>query len=182
MGSKNKKQKTQEETETKNYKTGYIKLFLLFAITIFLVILFRNWYLNGVNYELSTPIIGETLFQEVSGSEVYNYIRENENAILYIGVTSDKDCRNFEMEFNKIIIDQQLENSITYLNLTKEKKVKTFIKEFNKFYDTNLLWYPSIVIFEDGKVKDLLTAKDGKAITPEQALEFLKNNKDSWEY
>jgi len=182
MGSKKEKQKKTNDKANKNYKMGYIKLFFLFASTIGLCILFRNWYLNGMNYELSTPIIGETLIQEVNGSEIYTYIRENENAVIYIGVPSDKDCRNFEMDFNKIIVDQQLENSITYLNLTKEKKVKTFIKEFNKFYDTNLLWYPSIVIFEDGKVKDLLTTKDDKVITKEQVLEFLKNNKEHLEY
>ena len=165
--AKNKKKKK------KNYVGGYIKVILIFVVTIFVILLLRNWYLSGVNYQLNTPIIGNVLVQEINTEEVYNYIRENENAILYVGVVNDQNCRKFEEEFQNVVTERQLENSITYLNLTKESNVTKFIKEFNKFYDTDLLGYPSLVIFQDGKVLDVLTVSTGGTLSKEKAIEFL---------
>ena len=72
-----------------------------------------------------------------------------------------------------MVKERQLENSITYLNLTKESNITQFIKEFNKFYDTDLLGYPSLVVFQDGKVLDVLTVSTGGTLSKEKAVEFL---------
>lgn len=170
---KNKKQKKEEQN--KKLISGYVKLVLLFVATIFLVLLLRNWYLTGVNYELSIPIIKETLTQEIHSEEIYNYIRENENSVIYVGVVTDSECREFEKLFNEVITEKHLENTITYLNLTEEDNIKGFLKDFNKFYDTDLTGYPSIIVFSDGEVKDLLVAGKDK-LTKEDAIDFLDNN------
>ncbi len=167
--------KTSKKTD-KNLVSGYFKIMLIFAVTIFSVLLFRNWYLNRVNYQLNISIIKETLIQEINSNEIYNFIRENENSVIYVGVVTDQKCRNFEEDFNSVIKDKHLENTITYLNLTNENKPKTFIKEFNKFYNTKLTGYPAIVIFENGEVKDILKADNGKTITKEDAAKFLENH------
>lgn len=168
-----KRKAKNKSNNKKNYVGGYIKVILIFVVTIFVILLLRNWYLSGVNYQLNTPIIGNVLVQEINTEEVYNYIRENENAILYVGVVNDQNCRKFEEEFQNVVTERQLENSITYLNLTKESNVTKFIKEFNKFYDTDLLGYPSLVIFQDGKVLDVLTVSTGGTLSKEKAIEFL---------
>lgn len=155
---------------------NYVKLAIVFLITIFVVFLMRNWYISGRNYELNIPIIRDTLISEINTDEVYNYIRENENAILYIGVVDDENCRSFEKEFNLIISDKKLEDTITYLNITKSNNKKKFIQEFNKFYDTNLLGYPSLVIFEEGEVKTVLTVKNGKSLDINNVIDFLDSN------
>lgn len=155
---------------------NYVKLTIVFLITIFVVFLMRNWYISGRNYELNIPIIRDTLISEINTDEVYNYIRENENAILYIGVVDDENCRSFEKEFNLIISDKKLEDTITYLNITKSNNKKKFIQEFNKFYDTNLLGYPSLVIFEEGEVKTVLTVKNGKSLDINNVIDFLDSN------
>ena len=170
---KNKTQKKEEQT--KKLVSGYIKLGLLFVATIFLVLLLRIWYLTGVNYELNIPIIKETLTQEIHSDEIYNYIRENENSVIYVGVVTDTECREFEKLFNEVIKEKHLENTITYLNLTEEDNIKGFLKEFNKFYDTDLKGYPSIIVFDEGEVKDLLVADKNK-LTKENTIEFLDNN------
>lgn len=180
---KSKKKKTQEAENSKNIITGYIKVILIFVVTIFIVLLLRNWYLNRVNYQLSIPIIKETLTQEINSNEIYNYIRENENSVIYVGVVTNQDCRDFEEIFNEVIKDKHLENTITYLNLTDENHIQTFLKEFNKFYDANLTGYPSIIVFEDGEVKDILISDNDKALTKEDATKFLeKNNVVSVDY
>lgn len=156
---------------------NYFKLAVVIIITVLLTFLLRNWYISGRNYELNIPIITETLINQINTDEVYNYVRENENAILYVGVVSDENCRNFEKEFNSVIQKRGLEDIITYLNITKANNKKKFISEFNKFYDTKLLGYPSIIIFEEGKVKAILTVKTGKSLSIDNVEKFLDSNK-----
>lgn len=156
--------------------SNYVKLILAVVVTIFIAFLLRNWYISGRDYELNIPIIKETLISEINTDEVYNYIRENENAVLYIGVVSDEACRNFEKDFNEVIRARGLEDTITYLNITKTSNKKKFINEFNKFYDTNLLGYPSIVIFREGEVEATLTVKTGKELDVNDAIKFLDDN------
>lgn len=155
---------------------NYIKLGIIVVVTIFAVVVLRNWYVGKTNYELNIPIIKDTLVNEINTDEVYNYIRENENAILYIGVVSNKNCRSFEKEFNRVIVDRNLQYEITYLNLSKAKNKSKFIKEFNKFYDTNILGYPSLVIFEEGSVKNIITVKTGKDLNVKDVIKFLDSN------
>ena len=156
--------------------SNYVKVILVIFGIVFVTFLFRNWYINSINYELNIPIITETLVSEINADEVYNYVRENENTILYIGVVSDTECRNFEKEFNEVIRKRYLEDTITYLNITKVKNKGKFIKEFNKFYNSNLKGYPSLVIFEEGEVKATLTVQNGKELKIENAVRFLDEN------
>ncbi len=167
--------KTKEKKE-KVPTINYVKLFFIIVITVLVVLLLRNWYVSSRNYELSIPIIKETLQNEIHEDEVYNYIRENENTILYIGVASDENCRSFEKEFNTVIEDRNLEDTIMYLNITKSKDKEEFIQDFNKFYNTNILGYPSIVVFEEGEVKATLTVKVGNKLEIKDAILFLDRN------
>ncbi len=155
---------------------NYIKVGLAVVVVVFGSLILRNWYIGSINYELNVPIITETLISEVNTDEVYNYVRENENTILYMGVVNDENCRNFEREFNVIITRRSLEDTITYLNISKVKSKSKFIKEFNKFYDAELKGYPSLIIFEEGEVKATLTVKTGKQLDIEDVIEFLDKN------
>lgn len=168
--------KKEESSKTQIPTSNYVKLAFIVVVTLFGVLLLRNWYVSSRNYELNIPVIKDTLKNEINEDEVYNYVRENENAILYIGVANDEGCRDFEKEFNTIIRDRKLENTIMYLNITQSKNKDKLIKEFNKFYDTKLLGYPSIVIFEEGKVKATLTVKVGQELKIEDTILFLDHN------
>lgn len=156
--------------------SNYVKLVLIVLATVFIVMLFRNWYVSGRDYELNIPIIKETLISEINTTEVYNYVRENENTILYIGVVNNEECRNFEKEFNEVIRRRTLEDTITYLNISKEKNKSKFIKELNKFYGTDLKGYPSIIIFEEGEVKATISVKTGKSLNINDVEKFLNDN------
>ena len=162
--------------------SNYIKLFLLVAVTCCLALICRNIYVSNINYNNSIPVISDVLKSEIRSSEVYNFIRENDNTIIYIGVSDDSNCRNLEEELKDVITDRGLEDEITYLNLSDNKKRETFIKEFNKFYDTKLLGYPSFIIFEDGKVKDILTVKTGNSLSISKVTDFFDKNNLLSEY
>ena len=62
------------------------------------------------------------------------------------------------------------------MGLDRLQKKNTFIKEFNKFYDTKVLGYPSFIIFEDGKVKDILTVKVDDKLRLTEVIKFLDSN------
>ena len=168
-----KKEKNREKIiPVKNY----IKLGLIIIAVVLLCFLFRSLYVGRINYELNIPVITETLIREINTDEVYNYIHENENAIIYMGVVSDKNCRNFEKEFNKVIKDRNLEDKITYLNITSVLSKESFINDFNKNYNTSLQGYPSLVIFNEGKVKSIITAKIGDKLDIVDVKKFLDEN------
>ena len=156
--------------------SNYVTLALIVVATIAGVLILRNIYINNINYEKKIPVIRDMVVSEINSNEVYNYIRENGNALIYIGVADDDNCRKLEEELEKVIKQNNLEDTITYLNLSSEKKRQTFIKDFNKFYSTKILGIPSFVVFKDGKVSDILTVKNSRELTIKEVTNFLEEN------
>lgn len=156
--------------------SNYIKLCLIIVVTLTLCFVFRNNYLSNQEYENGIPIIRDVLSSEINSSEVYHYVRENNDTLLYIGVANNKSCRKLEEELKSVIAERELENVITYLNLSETKNKSSFIKEFNKFYDIELLGYPSFVLIENGKVVDFITVKEEKNMSLKRVINFLERN------
>ena len=136
--------------------SNYVKLFLLIIGTMILSLILSKIYIDNINYESKIPIIRKSINSEIKPDEVYNYVRENQDTVIYMCTSNNKECRKLEEEFSKYIEKNKLKDKITYLNLTDYKKDK-FIKEFNKFYGTNLLGYPSLIVFKEGEVSDIIT-------------------------
>ena len=51
-----------------------------------------------------------------------------------------------------------------------------FIDEFNKTYDISLKGYPSIIVFNEGKVKDIITVQVGYDLNIDDVNKFLDKN------
>lgn len=166
----------KKNNEKKIPASNYIKLGLIILVTILVAIFLRNSYISNQEYENGIPVIRDVVASEINSNEVYHYVRENENVVLYIGVSDDSNCRNLEKDLKDVITSRGLENVITYLNLTNTKKKSSFIKEFNKFYDTKLLGYPSFVLLNDGKVTDIITVKTGSKFSVDRVINFLERN------
>ena len=154
---------------------NYIKLFLIILVFVLGVFLLRNFYLNKVDYDNSIPVIRDYINKEINSKEIYNYIREDNDAVIYVGVSSNKLCRSYEEELKRLIVKFNLSDEITYLNLSDLKQPKTFMKEFNKFYDSKLESYPSIIIFKGGKVVDILVIKENMKFY-DKTFEFFNDN------
>lgn len=168
--------KKKQKEEKMSLFSNYIKLFVLFAVTVFAILFIRNLYLGKQNYKLNIPVISETIQQEINRNEIYNYVREYPNALIYVGASKNSDCRTFETDFNQIIKKNRLEEEITYLNLEGETKIKNFYQEFNKFYDSSLRKYPSIIAFRDGKVAEILEVPVGDDYSSSVVQKFLDRN------
>lgn len=179
-----KKEESSAEKDSKKRKdhklvSGYIKVFCLFAVTVIVVLLLRNWYISSVDYKMSIPVIRDTLIHEVNENELKNYIYENPNTIVYMCTAANLNCRSFEKEFNKVIENQKLEARITYLNLSNLEDVKTFFDGFNdEFpYDRILNDFPALVLFEDGQITDMANGTEKDSLNVDQAKEFLSRNR-----
>ena len=162
--------------------SNYVKLVLIIIVTIVGAFILRDRYMAQEKYEKGIPVIRDYINSEINSSEVYHYIRENDDVLLYIGVSDNNNCRSLEEDLKNTITKNGLENRITYLNLTDEKKKDSFIKEFNKYFDTKLLGYPSFVLFEGEEVKEILTVKTGDSLSIDTVKEFFKRNNISSDY
>ena len=141
---------------------NYILLAVVLIITIILVIYFYMWYETYEETKLTTPIMDEYM-QVVNYNELNNYLVENKNSVIYSSVLSNKEIRNFEMKFKKLIIDNSLKGDILYLNLTSEIKDKKISKELGEKYkinDKNITNTPSLMIFREGKLVSIYNIKD----------------------
>ncbi len=169
-----------EKRKNKTKKVGvknYIILLLLFATGIGLTMYFCNCYHVYDEYQKQTPIIRGSL-SEITNEEIEHYILENPSTILYMCTSSDMPCRNFEKDFKKLIKKENLQESIIYLNLSDTNK-KEFVENFNSKYSYKVKLttnYPALIIFEEGRIKNILQSKKDKKLTISKAKQFIEIN------
>jgi len=101
----------------KKYK-NYLILALLFVASIISCIYALKWHSVYLEDKLNTTIITDYI-HELKKEEFINYISDNPYAIIYIGVTSDDNCRRFEKQFKNYIINNNLRESIVYMNVNE---------------------------------------------------------------
>lgn len=157
---------------------NYIILAVIFCISMGIVIYFCNWYKVYDQYQRQTPVIRETL-SEITVEELDHYIMENPTTIIYMCTASDLTCRNYEKDFKKIIEKNDLQEDIIYLNLSNTN-LDEFTDNFNNNYNYKVKltnYYPSLVVFEDGKVTNILQGTSDKKLTATKTQQFIDMNK-----
>ena len=145
---------------------SYIQVAFICAVTLVIVIYLSGWYRNYKKDKLSVPVINGVL-SEIKYEELDPYLSENNgNIYLYMCTSDEEVCRNFESKFIKYIKKKDLYNKIVYLNITGVGSKKTFIREFNDKYakKKKISSYPTIVYFENGKIKDVIGGSNGVTI------------------
>ncbi len=157
---------------------NYIILLVIFLATFLLVYYLYRFYIVYSDYQKQTPIIREVL-PEITYQELDHYVRESPSVVIYMCTASDDVCRNFEKNFKKLIIKKELTNYITYVNLTNAD-LEQFQIQFNSRYtykqklENN---YPTLVVFEDSEVRDIIQNSKNEKLTIEEVDQFLKRNK-----
>lgn len=137
---------------------SYLKLLVYFLITLSIILLIRSFYLRKYEKEINIPIIKNTI-AEIKPTDIYNYLQENDNIIIYMCVANNRDCRNFESRLKRYLDNNTYNNEITYLNLS-DIDTNSFFKEFNsKYSDKAINHYPIFVVFRDGRIVDYLKIK-----------------------
>jgi len=162
------------DNETKNYLI-YV---LIILASVLLVVYLRTWYRAYSLYQLTIPVINGYL-HEIKYDELDNYILENSNFVLYMCTSNDEECREYEREFRKIVRMNNLKDQIIYLNLNDHVKKTNNILLDSKLAVEDLMTkeiffnsYPTISIFRDKKLHDVLIIND--TITMDKVNQFLE--------
>ena len=151
--------------EKKIAAKNYIIITLIFAATICLTLYLCSCYNVYNESQKEIPVIRGTL-SEITDSDFEHYIMENQNSNIYMCTASNLKCRNFEKDFKKLLKKKNLQES--------------FIKSFNEKYPYKIALtenYPAIVIFEDGKISNLLQKNKDEELTMSQVKQFIELNK-----
>lgn len=135
---------------------NYILLGVVLIITIILVIYLYMWNNTYEENKLNTMIMDEYL-QVINYNELENYLTENKNAVIYCSKLENKNIRNFEKKFKKVITKNSLNNDILYLDLTKELKSS---KTSNELKEKNIYTIPSIIIYKNGTLYSVYDIKN----------------------
>lgn len=164
--------------EKKIAAKNYIIITLIFAATICLTLYLCSCYNVYNESQKEIPVIRGTL-SEITDSDFEHYIMENQNSNIYMCTASNLKCRNFEKDFKKLLNKKNLQESFIYLNLSNTNQ-ESFIKSFNEKYPYKIALtenYPAIVIFEDGKISNLLQKNKDEELTMSQVKQFIELNK-----
>lgn len=156
---------------------NYIILTLIIITTILASLYILSWYRQYNDTKLSNSVITETL-TEVKYDNLDSILQERDFLIVYMCTTSESICRNFEAKFNDYITDNNLNSDIVYLSLgLREDENNYLTKIYNKYKSNHIIKkinkYPTLLIFSEGKIIDILTS-DNKTITIGEVEQFLK--------
>ena len=144
-------EKTEKEIKIKS--KNYFILVGIFIATFALVFLLRYWYISYRDYQLTIPVLKDTL-REITVAELDHYITATPDAVIYIEVSDDENSRKVAEGLKDVVKERNLANKLVYLNLSATEDKETFLKEFSDKYmnDKKLSHYPALVLFIDGKV------------------------------
>ena len=161
---------------TKNYIIFIVMILLVYALIYYLY----SWYKVYSDYQKDIPVIRDSL-TEITPEEANHYIQDNSNAVIYSCTANNDKCRAFEKNFKKLVSENSLDQYITYINLNGTD-TKNFTEEFNNSYVSSNRKklknnYPAIIVFEEGKVIDILQGNENKIITTKDVKDFLEDNR-----
>ena len=162
-----------KEVKTKNY----FVLLLIIISTIIISLYLFSWYRQYDNNKINKPVITDILM-EVKYNNLSNILQERDFLVVYMCTTSEKKCRSFESKFKDYITTNNLNDDIVYLNLGFKNDENDYCnKIYNKYKSNDLVKkvnkYPTLLIFKNGKIIDMLSSDDSK-LTINEIEQFLK--------
>ena len=175
---------TEVVEEGKNKKLhNYLILLLIFVVSIIVVLYVCQLYKVEKDAEQKIPVIRSSIKNEILPDELEHYVRDNSRFVIYMCTANDDRCRTFEKDFKRLLSSKKAKNAnytdaIVYLNLTDSDQ-QEFVDTFNSKYPYRngiTEYYPAFVLFEDGKVKNILQASKNKSLTISKVSSFLELN------
>jgi len=169
----------------KQNKKGSIKNYaILFAIvisTLLVVFYILTWYKNYNDSKLSNPII-KSVLTEITFENFETVLTERDFLIVYTCTSSESKCRNFESKFKQYILENNLKEDIIYFNLGYDNKEANEYDLLNKVYNEykhddlikKVNNYPTILIFSEGKIIDLLSPNKDNKVSITNVKNFLE--------
>lgn len=166
--------KKVKEVPAKNY----FVLAIIIIVTLLAFVYLFSWFKQYNESKVNTPIITSTL-REVEYNNLNTVLKERDVLIMYMCTTDEKVCRNFEKKFVDYIKDNNLSEDIIYLNLGYNEDENNLLnKVYNTYKSDNLVKkvyeYPTLLIFNNSKIVDVLSSNGKDKLTIEDVDKFLE--------
>lgn len=157
---------TKQKEEVRNIPfKNYFIVFAIFIVTVFCVLLLRHWYISYENYQLTIPILKDKI-TEVTVNELDTFLAENLDPIVYIEVSEDENSREVAKDLIEVVKKRNLTERVVYVNLSSVENKDAFFADFTAKYmnDSKLEYYPSLLIFSEGKVVAYVSRTERQAL------------------
>ncbi len=157
---------------------NYFVLAVIIIATLIATIYVFSWFKQYNSTKVTTPIITSTL-REVEYDNLNTVLQERDVLIMYMCTTNEKVCRSFEKKFANYVKKNNLTEDIIYLNLGYNNDEDQLIqKVYDKYKSKDLVKkvheYPTLLIFNEGKIVDVLSSNGKKDLTIKHVKEFLE--------
>ena len=157
---------------------NYFILGIIVLVTMLCLIYLSAWYKQYVSTKRLSPYITESL-REVKEDNLDIVIKERDELIMYMCTTSEQVCRSFEKNFSTYVKDNNLQDDIMYLNLGYDSDENKLLENIYSKYKSDTLVkkvhdYPTLVMFKDGKIVDVLSSNSKNIITIDKVEQFLE--------
>jgi len=159
-------------------KLNYIKVLILFVVTILIVVLLANIYNDKKNYERANGDVMSFL-ATVKYEEMDEYLVENTDGFIYISSSADEYLESFEMELKEYLLNEEIEEDFAYLD--SGNNPDKIYKNLKKSYiDENLskqitFGSSNVLALDDGKIVAILSM-DSNALNLEDVKNFVSSH------
>ncbi len=171
--------KKSKDTNKKIPIKNYIILGSIVVIALLVSMYLFSWYRQYTDNKVNQPIITDTL-REVEYNNLNTVLKERDVLIMYMCTTDEDICRSFEKKFSSFVKDNNLTEEIVYLNLGYSSDNSGLLdKVYSKYKSDDLVKkvysYPTLLIFNQGKIVDVLSSNGKNKITIDQVEDFLES-------
>lgn len=155
---------------------NYIITFVIVLVVVLGSLYACSWYKAIKEYNLNKSVIADTV-NKIELETLESYVTDNSNFIMYVASSSDEDVKSFERKFKRYIKNNSLNNEIIYLDI-KDYDTEQILNTLLSYKSDNLknlksIPFPNILIFENGKVEDILYLRKS-SMDRKEVVEFIE--------
>lgn len=143
-------------------RKNYVILGVVILVSLLIVYYLYMWFTAYKSTKVGEVILDKYM-TVINYNELDDYLVENPDAIIYVGILNDEDITKFEKKFKNSIKNNKINKEVLYLNITDELNSGKKISEMKDKYTVNyanITDVPNIMVFEDGKIKTIYNIRD----------------------
>lgn len=143
-------------------RKNYVILGVVILVSLLIVYYLYMWFTAYKSTKVGEVILDKYM-TVINYNELDDYLVENPDGIIYVGILNDEDITKFEKKFKNSIKNNKINKEVLYLNITDELNSGKKISEMKDKYTVNyanITDVPNIMVFEDGKIKTIYSIRD----------------------
>lgn len=159
-------------------KKNYVILGIVILVSLLIVYYLYMWFTAYTATKEGEAILDKYM-TVINYNELDNYLVENPDGIIYVGILNNEEISKFERKFKNSIKNSKINKEVLYLNITDEISNVNKVKEMKERYTVNyadITNVPNIMVFENGEIKTIYSIKDN-GYDVDKAVKFINDIK-----